>query len=188
MPPAPSPEIAINRAPQLESEPDPSQGPDKERNGGAHRRENDPAAGDSNHRQSGDMSRDSDRDDDYAQNRRRDNDTFNRRRLPAPPNRDDGDREDSEDDRDDSDRVGPKLYHWSGRVNNQREITIELPGVPGTVEVPRAFRDRVGVIEPPSANNRWSCVVLRVFGRGGVSIIVRWWPSARKAVKLTAWR
>ncbi len=188
MPPAPSPEIAINRAPQLESEPDPSQGPDNERNGGAHRREKDPATGDSNHRQSGDMNRDSDRDDDYAQNRRRDNDTFNRRRLPAPPNRDDGDREDSDDDRDDSDRIGPKLYHWSGRVDNQREITIDLPGVPGTVEVPRAFRDRVGVVEPPSANNRWSCVVLRVFGRGGVSIIVRWWPSARKAVKLTAWR
>jgi serine/threonine protein kinase len=188
MPPAPSPEIAINRAPQLESEPDPSQGPDKDYNGGANRRENDSATGDSNPRQGDDMNRDSDRDGAYSPNRRRDSDTFNRRRLPDPPNRDDRGREDSDDDHDDSGRLGPKLYQWSGRVNYQREITIELPGVPGTVEVPRAFRDRVGVIEPPSANNRWSCVVLRVFGRGGVSIIVRWWPSARKSVKLTAWR
>lgn len=188
MPPAPSPEIAINRAPQLEGEPDPSQGPDKDQNGGANRRENDSATGDSNHRQGDDMNRDSDRDGAYSPNRRRDSDTFNRRRLPDPPNRDDSGREDSDDDHDDSGRIGPKLYQWSGRVNYQREITIELPGVPGTVEVPRAFRDRVGVIEPPSANNRWSCVVLRVFGRGGVSIIVRWWPAARKSVKLTAWR
>jgi serine/threonine protein kinase len=188
MPPAPSPEIAANRAPQLDSEPDPSQGPDKEHNGGAHQRENDPANGDSNHRQSDDMNRDSDRDDGYAPNRRRDNDSYNRRRLPDPPNRDEVDREDRDNDRDDSSRIGPKLYQWSGRVDYQREITIELPGVPGTVEIPRAYRDRVGVIEPPSVNNRWSCVVLRVFGRGGVSIIVRWWPAARKAVRLTAWR
>lgn len=188
MPPAPSPEITINRAPQLESEPDPSQGPDKENNGGSHQRGNDTTTGDPNHRQSDDMNRDSDRDDGYAPNRRRDNGAFNRRRLPDPPNRDDGGREDVDDDHDDSSRVGPKLYQWSGRVDYQREITIELPGVPGTVEVPRAFRDRVGVIEPPSANNRWSCVVLRVFGRGGVSFVVRWWPAARKSVKLTAWR
>jgi serine/threonine protein kinase len=188
MPPAPSPEIAANRAPQLDSEPDPSQGPDKEHNGGAHQRENDPANGDSNHRQSDDMNRDSDRDDGYAPNRRRDNDSYNRRRLPDPPNRDEVDREDRDNDHDDSSRIGPKLYQWSGRVDYQREITIELPGVPGTVEIPRAFRDRVGVIEPPSVNNRWSCVVLRVFGRGGVSIIVRWWPAARKAVRLTAWK
>ena len=96
-------------------------------------------------------------------------------------NQDDGDREDRDDGHNDSDRLGPKLYQWSGRVNNEREITIELPGVPGTVEIPRAYRDRVGVIEPPSANNRWSCVVLRILGRGGVSFVIRWWPSARKA-------
>jgi hypothetical protein len=188
MPPAPSPEFAVNRAPQLESEPDPSQGPDKEHDGGEHRRENDSATGDSNQRQGDDMNRDSDRDDVYAPNRRRDNGSLNRRRPSEPQNRDEGDREDRENDNNDSSRIGPKLYHWSGRVDYEREITIDLPGVPGTVEVPRAYRDRVGVIEPPSANNRWSCVVLRVFGRGGVSIIVRWWPSARKAARLTAWR
>ncbi|HEV2665736.1 MAG TPA: hypothetical protein VG324_12535, partial [Blastocatellia bacterium] len=188
MPPPPSPEIALKRTPQPESEPDLAQGPGKEQDGGANRREGDSATDNSNRRQSDDMNRDSEHDDGYAPNRRRDNDTFNRRRLPDPPNRDDGGREDRDYDRDGSDRIGPQLYHWSGRVNYEREITIELPGVPGTVEVPRAYRDRVGVIEPPSANNRWSCVVLRVFGRGGVSIIVRWWPSARRSVRLTAWR
>jgi serine/threonine protein kinase len=188
MPPLPSPEIALKRPPQPESEPDLAQGPGKEQVGGAYRREDDSATDNSNRRQSDDMNRDSEHDDGYAPNRKRDNDTFNRRRLPDPSNRDEGGREDRDDDHDDSARIGPKLYHWSGRVDYEREITIELPGVPGTVEVPRAYRDRVGVIEPPSANNRWSCVVLRVFGRGGVSIIVRWWPSARKAVRLTAWR
>jgi hypothetical protein len=187
MPPAPSPDIAIKRSPQPESEPDLSQGPGKERDGGA-RRENDSATNDSNLGQSGDMNRESDRNYDYSPSRRRNNDALNRRRLPDPPNRDENDRNGGDRDHDDSDRIGPKLYQWSGRVDSEREITIELPGVPGTVEVPRAYRDRVGVIEPPSANNRWSCVVLRIFGRGGVSFVIRWWPSARKAVKLTAWR
>src|SRR5215470_514019 len=110
MPPAPSPEIAANRAPQLDSEPDPSQGPDKEHNWGARQRENNSANGDSIHRQGDDMNRDSDRDDGYAPNRRRENDTFNRRRLPNPPNRDEEDREDRDNDHDDSSRIGPKLY------------------------------------------------------------------------------
>jgi hypothetical protein len=190
MPPAPSPEIAFNRAPQLESEPDLSQGPVKELNGGAHRRENDSETDNSNWGRSGDMNRDSDSDDGYAPNRRRNNETFKRRRQSDHQNRDEGDRNDRDDDDDDdnSDRIGPKLYQWSGRVDYQREITIELPGAPGTVEIPRAYRGRVGVIEPPSANNRWRCVVLRVFGRGGVSIVVRWWPAKRNGVKLTAWR
>jgi hypothetical protein len=192
MPPAPSPEIALNRAPQLESEPDLSQGPVKERNGDAHRRGNDSAPDNSNWGLSGDVNNDSERDAGYTPNRRRNNDTFNRRRQLDPQNRDDDDRDDrdddDDDDEDDSARIGPKLYQWSGRVDDQREIRIELPGVPGTVEIPRAYRHRVGVVEPPSANNRWRCVVLRVFGRGGVSIVVRWWPVKRNGVKLTAWR
>jgi serine/threonine protein kinase len=188
MPPAPSPEIALNRPPQLESEPDLSQGPVKEHDGAALRRENDSETDNSNPGRNGDMNQDSDRDDDYAPNRRRNNDTFNRRRMLDPQNRDAEDRDGRDDNYDDSDRIGPKLYQWSGRVDYQREITIELPGLPGTVEIPRAYRDRVGVIEPPSANNRWRCVVLRVFGRGGVSILVRWWPAKRNGVKLTAWR
>ncbi len=188
MPPAPSPEIALNRAPRLESEPDLSQGPVKEHNGGAHRRENDSATDNSNWGRSGGANRDPDRDDGYTPNRRRNNDTFNRRRLPDPQNREEEDRNNRDDDYDDSSRIRPKLYQWSGRVDYEREIKIELPGVPGTVEIPRAYRHRVGVIEPPSANNGWRCVVLRIFGRGGVSIVVRWWPATRNSVKLTAWR
>jgi hypothetical protein len=104
-------------------------------------------------------------------------------------NRDDVDRDSRYGDGDDdSARVGPKLFQWSGRVNQEREITIEMPGVPGTVEIPRAYRDRVGIVEPPNANNRWRCAVLRVFGRGGVSIIVRWWPAARNIARLTTGR
>jgi hypothetical protein len=184
MPPAPSLDIALKRSPQLASEPDLSQGPVKERAGQS--RENDSATGDSNPGQSGDMNSESQSDYEYNPSRRRNNDTLNRRRLPDPQNRDGEDRDGG---RDDSGRLGPKLYQWSGRVDNERKITIELPGVPGTVEIPRAFRSRVGVIEPPTANNRWSCVVLRVFGRGGVSFVIRWWPAAaRSAMKLTAWR
>jgi hypothetical protein len=188
MPPAPSPDIALKRSQQLASEPDLSQGPVKERDGGRQRRENDSAVGDPDAGQSGDMDRESDRNYEYNPPRRRNNDTFNRRRMPDPPNRDAENRGGANDYQDDSGSVGPKLYQWSGRVNNEREITIELPGVPGTVEIPRAYRDRVGVIEPPSANNRWSCVVLRILGRGGVSFVIRWWPAARRAMKLTAWR
>ncbi|MGH9753730.1 MAG: serine/threonine protein kinase, partial [Blastocatellia bacterium] len=188
MPPAPSPDIALNRAPQLESEPDFSQGPGKEHNSRARRRENDSATNDSNWGRSGDMNREPDRDDDYAPNRGRNNDTFNRRRPSDPQNRDEEDRNDRDDDYDDSARIGPKLYQWSGRVNYEREIIIELPGVPGRVEIPRAYRNRVGVIEPPSADNGWRCVVLRVFGRGGVSIVVRWWPATRNVVKLNVRR
>ena len=188
MPPAPSPDIALKRSQQLASEPDLSQGPVKERDGARQRRENDSAIGALDPGQSGDMDRESDHNYEYNPPRRRNNDTFNRRRMPDPPNRDAENRDGANDYQDDSGSVGPKLYQWSGRVNNEREITIELPGVPGTVEIPRAYRDRVGVIEPPSANNRWSCVVLRILGRGGVSFVIRWWPSARRAMKLTAWR
>ena len=70
-------------------------------------------------------------------------------------------------------------------VNIERKIIIDMPGGPGTIEIPRAFRNRVGIIEPPNAGNRWRCATLRVFGRGGVSFVVRWWPAARNVVKLS---
>jgi serine/threonine protein kinase len=183
MPPAPLPDIALKRPSRLESEPNLSQGPRKKQDGGAGRRESAGANGDSNLDQSVDMNGDSESDYDYNPSRRRNNDSPYRRRMPDSEyraNRGDYDG-DSDDDRDDYASIGPKLYHWSGRVDYEREIIIELPGAPGTVEIPRAYRNRVGVIEPPSANNRWSCVVLRVFGRGGVSFVIRWWPAGRKA-------
>jgi len=189
MPPAPSPDIALNRAPEVESEPDASQGPRKERDRDDWRR-GDESPGSYPHRGPiGDRDHDSNRDsgNDDESDRRRGNDSFNRRRLPDPSYRDQTDRDIKNGDDDDPDVIKPKLIQWSGRVNFEREITIQLPGVPGTVDVPRAFRDRVGVIEPPNANNRWRCAILRVFGRGGVSFVIRWWPAARN-VKLTARR
>jgi hypothetical protein len=191
MPPTPSLDIALKRPTQPASVPNLSQGPVKERGGAGQRRENDSATGDSNQGGSGDMDPDADRVADYNPPSRRGADTLNRGRMPDPPNQDranqDGEDRDDYDD-DDSGSIRPRLYHWSGRVNYEREITIELPGAPGKVEIPRAYRKRVGVIEPPSANNGWRFVVLRVFGQGGVSIIVRWWPAARNGVKLTAHR
>ncbi|MFN0108936.1 MAG: serine/threonine protein kinase [Blastocatellia bacterium] len=83
-----------------------------------------------------------------------------------------------------SDSIGPKLIQWSGRVKGEREVLIDLPGSPGTLEIPRAYRNRVGIIEPPSASNRWRCARLRVFGEGGVSFVVRWWPTASQLTKL----
>jgi serine/threonine protein kinase len=189
MPPSPEPIIALNRAPQPESEPDLSQGPAKAHDNGGWRRENDTGINNSNRSPNGDLDRDADRDDDHYSNRKRNNDTFNRRRPPEGPNRNDSDRGDRDDDDENYPvRNKPELIQWSGRVNIEREIKIMLPGVPGTVDIPRQFRDRVGIVEPPSANNSWSCAVLRVFGRGGVSFVIRFWPAARKAVKLTARR
>ncbi len=183
MPPAPSPDIALARAPEPASEPDFSQAPDRERDGGGWRRESDVPNNDSHRNSNGNVDRDSDRDDDHTSNRKRNGDGGDYRRQPAPPNRGNKD-----DDDDDPDQIGPKLIQWSGRVNQEREITIEMPGVPGAIEIPRVYRDRVGIVEPPSANNQWRCAVLRVFGRGGVSIVVRWWPAARNAVRIAARR
>jgi hypothetical protein len=84
--------------------------------------------------------------------------------------------------------VGPKLIQWNGSVNREREITIDLPGVPGTLEIPRVYRNRVGMIEPPSGANRWRCAKLRVFGQGGVSFVVRWWPRVREFSRLVEHR
>jgi hypothetical protein len=61
-------------------------------------------------------------------------------------------------------------------VNGWREVTLEMPGVPGMLDVPRSFRKKVGVVEPPSPGNGWRRAVLRVFGKGEVSLVVRWWP------------
>jgi serine/threonine-protein kinase len=70
----------------------------------------------------------------------------------------------------------PKIFPWRGPVFGSREIILEMPGVPGMVDIPRDYRKRVGVVEPPSPSNGWRRVVLRVFGNGDVSLIVRWLP------------
>ncbi len=70
----------------------------------------------------------------------------------------------------------PKVISWQGRVYGSREIILEMPGVPGMVAIPRDYRKRVGMVEPPSPSNGWRRTVLRVFGNGEVSLIVRWLP------------
>ncbi|MBL8203061.1 MAG: protein kinase [Blastocatellia bacterium] len=72
--------------------------------------------------------------------------------------------------------IEPKVISWQGRVYGTREITLEMPGVPGMVDIPRDYRKKVGVVEPPSPSNGWRRTVLRVFGNGEVSLIVRWLP------------
>jgi serine/threonine protein kinase len=71
----------------------------------------------------------------------------------------------------------PRVIAWSGAVRGERIIRLEMPGVPGSVEIPRGYRRRVGIVEPPSLENNWRLVALRVQGRGEVSIILRWWPK-----------
>lgn len=71
----------------------------------------------------------------------------------------------------------PKVIAWSGAVRGERIVRLEMPGVPGHVEIPRSYRRRVGIVEPPSSENRWGLVALRIQGRGEVSIILRWWPK-----------
>lgn len=97
------------------------------------------------------------------------------KREPAPPDRSQHPT-DNAPTRRDAVVVDPKVIPWQGRVEGSREIMLALPGVPGMIDIPRNFRKRVGVVEPPSPSNGWRRAVLRVFGNGDVSLIVRWWP------------
>lgn len=74
------------------------------------------------------------------------------------------------------------MIPWQGYVNGSREVTLELPGVPGMVDIPQSFRKRVGIKEPPSPSNGWRRAVLRVFGNGDVSLVIRWWPHRLTSV------
>ncbi|HMV86020.1 MAG TPA: protein kinase, partial [Blastocatellia bacterium] len=119
--------------------------------------------------------------DRIATTRRNDEDNVRREskaRRQEPPNTSaNRDTDDDPQDREDSQSIGPKLIQWSGSVNHEREVVIELPGKPGKLEIPRVYRNRVGMVEPPSPSNRWRCAKLRVLGQGGVSFVVRWWPE-----------
>lgn len=112
-----------------------------------------------------------------------------RQREPAPPNpvfetvastnpaegRDDISANTAEEY--ESDRVlSPRVIAWSGAVSGERVIRLEMPGVPGRIEIPRSYRHRVGIVESPHLGNGWRLAVLRIFGRGECSIILRWWP------------
>jgi hypothetical protein len=169
MPPATLPSIAIPRTTIPAGDPDAAQAPRRQNGDLASQTQSEPAGSGSYPTETGEDSSPS------TPARSTDRGSDNRSSAPAEP-------DDEEQDR--SPNIGPKLIQWSGQVNREREITIEMPGIPGTVEIPRVYRDRVGVVEPPSSNNRWRCAVLRVFGRGNVSIVIRWWPMTNHSGRL----
>ncbi|MCI0659538.1 MAG: protein kinase [Acidobacteria bacterium] len=165
------PEIVANRDQKPESEPDLTQAPQR------NLPEDELTMPD---RQNPDGDEPRRRRDKYR-DRDGDNDRHGRR-LPREGERE-GDRNDRRGDDwwdEESDRIGPQLIQWRGRVDEVRLIKLEMPGVPGIIEIPRIYRDRVGVVEPPGNENDWRSAVLRIFGRGNVSILVRWWPMSRK--------
>ena len=86
-------------------------------------------------------------------------------------------------DDEEEEEIGPKLIQWNGTVNGQRQIRIEMPGVPGRIEIPRVYRDRVAIVEPPNADSGWRVAVLRIYGKGHVSFTLRWWPSQRMGLE-----
>jgi hypothetical protein len=166
----PSPAVVTARLPQPQSQPDLAQAPRRDEPAASGQRENESAA--VNDQRSEDRAEPNATDgiSETGASRRR-------RSLPssASPNQED---RDSSDRQEQPQRAAPRLIQWSGTVNRERVVRIEMPGVPGTVEIPRVYRERVGVVEPPSANNGWRSVVLRIFGQGNVSILIRWLPSA----------
>ncbi len=177
--PAPSPTIAVSRTPSVN--PPPANKPEVAQ--APHKAEDrfDPRSNKTTDENYHNDSPPVARRDRIATTRRNDEDSARREsnaRRQEPPNTSaNRDADDDPQDREDSQSIGPKLIQWSGSVNREREIIIELPGKPGRLEIPRVYRNRVGMVEPPSPANRWRCAKLRVLGQGGVSFVVRWWPE-----------
>ncbi|HKX27272.1 MAG TPA: protein kinase [Blastocatellia bacterium] len=159
-PPLPPPTITASRLPQPQSQPETEQAPRRQDSPAVERPVERAAANDQRAGQ----------DEPPTPDREREEPAGRRRRATTD------DRDNSDEDR--PSRTSPKLIQWSGTVNRQRVVKIEMPGVPGRIEIPRAYRERVGVVEPPSATNGWRSAVLRVFGQGNVSVLIRWWPTA----------
>jgi hypothetical protein len=181
-PPMTDPPIIATRLVKPESEPDVSQAP---KNNAARNNE---LEGSANNGTAPD-NESTERNDGGLEDRQQENSPANHRRLQGRSERADRgenyNRNAAPYDEDEPQRLGPRLIQWNGDVTSERVITIEMPGVPGTIEIPRAYRNRVGVIESPSHNNNWRYAVLRVFGQGPVTILVRWWPMASKMVNFS---
>lgn len=184
MPPAPAPTIMAARDPQPRSNPNESYGPVRVPVAA----ENDEPAD-----KTPDGSRQEPSDYPYPSHRTGNAEPERESEPPASPpgwqrEPNSTDRQAGYGDREDDPEVpdaGPKVITWSGHVSREREIRLELPGVPGEVNIPRSYRTRVGMVEPPGPQNGWRCVVLRVFGKGRTSIVVQWWPRTRQATKST---
>jgi serine/threonine protein kinase len=172
-PPMPIPSIVATRVVRPESEPDISQAPRKEAENGNSPDQDNP-----------------DRNEVGYEDRHLGNTSSSSHRPQRQAGREDRPENDGSGDGSPYDdeppmRIGPRLIQWNGEVFNERVIRIEMPGVPGTIEIPRVYRDRVGVIESPSHSNNWRYAVLRVFGQGSVTILVRWWPMAGKMANIS---
>ncbi|MFN7944891.1 MAG: serine/threonine-protein kinase [Blastocatellia bacterium] len=191
MPPVPAPTILVSRDPQPQSNPAESRGPVRETAPENNEPAWSPSGSGQRERQGYPSARHEQNHDEVAQD------------VPAPaPSRPEIQREPRNNDRpwnqpdyrgtdsrrddrsDEADQplvdMSPKVISWSGEVNQEREIRLELPGVPGNINIPRQYRRRVGMVEPPGPHNRWRSVVLRVFGNGRTSIVVQWWPTSRQ--------
>jgi serine/threonine protein kinase len=178
--PTPSPTVAAPRAPQANNPPkqtEVAQALPKTEGNPSKPREDNPVAENASNTPPNPEPPPVSRRDRIANNR---NDTFGRDRNETAGNSRRNPRGDNTDadNGPDLEHLGPKLIQWSGSVNREREVTIDLPGVPGTLEIPRVYRDRVGMVQPPSASNHWRTATVRVFGQGGVSFVVRWWPMS----------
>ena len=187
MPPVPAPTILVSRDPQPQSNPAESRGPVREpapennepawtpAGSGQRDRQSYPSARHENH-------------DEVAQDAP--GPINSRPEIQREPRHDDRQpdyrrTDERRDDRSDEAEqpvveLTPKVISWSGEVHQEREIRLELPGVPGNINIPRQYRRRVGMVEPPGPHNRWRSVVLRVFGNGRTSIVVQWWPTPRQ--------
>jgi hypothetical protein len=62
-------------------------------------------------------------------------------------------------------------------------VKIDMPGVPGKIEISQAPGFSVEIIEPPTAANNWRHVTLRILGQGDVSFRLRWWPISGSTAK-----
>ena len=108
------------------------------------------------------------------------NHDWNRNQRDRTPARDDRHDHESNNDAAESADYAPKVITWSGEVNREREVRLELPGTPGNINIPRQYRKHVGLVEAPGPHNKWRSVVLRVFGNGRTSVVVQWWPHPRQ--------
>jgi serine/threonine protein kinase len=88
-----------------------------------------------------------------------------------------------EKDDKESQSMRPRMLQWSGTISRERVVKIDMPGVPGKIEISQAPGFSIEIIEPPTAANNWRHVTLRILGQGDVSFRLRWWPISRSTAR-----
>ncbi len=94
------------------------------------------------------------------------------RQEPQPEKKDDKESQPTQS----AQSIKAKTLQWSGTVDRERTVKIDMPGVPGKLEVNHTSGCRVEITEPPNAANNWGQVTLRILGQGDVSFRLRWAP------------